>query len=225
MLLFIEIGIGLQRDLARDEGGFGLRLRVWGWTTVGVALALVVPLAAVATTLAVQPSVSDPEAAASLRMQTAALAILAFAGHLLVLFGGRHAHDAKAFAAFKLRQLWLRAKADLYERRARMLAEAAVAAFKTYYHEHQSHNAVFPGARLEFGPFDALTRELINESFGYEFIILKSAPRREGNRNRRLNGHGQDSKERDNQRPPMPQDLEDASNGHSGRLRKAARKG
>ena len=227
VLLVIEIGIGLQRDLARDEGGLRSRLSVWGWTAVGVLLALVVPLAAVATTLAMQPSVSDPDAAASLRMQTAALAVLAFAGHLLVLFGGRHAHNAKAFAAFKLHQWLLRRKGQMHDRRARTMGEAAVAAFESYYHERQLHNAAFPGARLEFGPFDALTRALINEHFGYEFITLKTAPKSERRDGPPPNGHRRGPEDAKSQHPARPQDLAagssslpaGATNGHSRRRR------
>jgi hypothetical protein len=179
VLLVIEIGIGLQRDLARDAAGFGSGVLVWGWTAVGVLLALVVPLAAVATTIAAQPAVSDSEAVAALRMQTAALAILAFAGHMLILFGGRHAHEAKAFVAFKLRQWSLETKVRRYEQRAQTLAEATVSAFEDYYHQREIHNVAFAEAPIDVGPFDAVTRDLINERFGYEFITLTPVkPRR-----------------------------------------------
>jgi hypothetical protein len=211
ILLLIEIGIGLQRDLARDEGGFGSGVRVFGWTTIGVLLALVVPLAAVAATLAAQPSVFDPEATAALRMQAAALAILAFAGHLLVLFGGRHAHEAKAFAAFKLRQLSLRTRVQLCERRARAMAEAATSAFKGYYHQREIHNAEFPHAPVEVGPFDALTRGLINERFGYEFITITPVEKPGRRRERKNNARPEASKRRGKQHPPSPQDLSPGS--------------
>jgi hypothetical protein len=216
ILLLIEIGIGLQRDLARDEGGFGSNVRVLGWTAIGVLLAFVVPLAAVAATLAAQPSVSDSDATAALRMQTAALAILAFAGHLLVLFGGRYAHESKAFAAFKLSQLSLRAKVRLCERRARVMAEAAISAFKDYYHQREIHNAEFPEAPVEAGPFDALTRDFINERFGYEFITItpieKSSKRKLGKRRgRQENTRPEPSKNQGKQQPPGPQDLSPGS--------------
>ncbi len=171
IVLLIEIGISLKRELAREQQGW-IKGASLGWTAAGVVFAAVIPMAAVATMPATQPTVSDPGLVAELRLQTAVLALLAFAGHLLILFGGRSAHDSKAFAAFKIRQLSLRRRLRRIERHARRKAAATVEIFDLYHHGRKAFNRRFPDQALEFGPFDRATRELINREFGFELIVL-----------------------------------------------------
>ena len=171
LLLLIEVGVSLQRELAREGTEFPNPKSARAWTLAGILLAGVIPLLAVATLLAAQPATSDSDLARALRTQTAALAILAFAGHLLILFGGRYAHDAKAFLAFKARQVLLKRKARREGGRFEGAAQQTTQAFNIYYHRLRAYNGSSDRG-MEVGPFDAVTRALINECFGTEMILV-----------------------------------------------------
>src|SRR5581483_12380722 len=96
MVLTLEVGVGMQLWFARQRKA---ETEEWGswvaWLTVGLFLAFVMPFLAVATALASRPEMSDANMERSFLFQTASLAILAFVGHVLVLFGGESAHGAK----------------------------------------------------------------------------------------------------------------------------------
>jgi hypothetical protein len=170
VLITIEANVGLQRELAIEDGA---RVRAWSWLAIGLAVALIAPLAAMATTTALQPSTSNPDAANALQMQAWCFALLAFGGHLAILFGGRHAHDAKAFTAFKIRQILLGKKVERLERRSKRAGGAAMQAFWAYNEARELHNAEFPDTPIRFGPFDAETRRLLNDRLGYECLFVQ----------------------------------------------------
>jgi hypothetical protein len=170
IVLMLEIGVGVQLYLARQKKAeTGKRGSYIGWLAVGLFLACVMPLLAVATTLVSRPAVTDAGIANALLFQTASLAILAFVGHALVLFGGKQALEAKVYLHYKIIIRILNLKIRGYEKKFRKLVEEVVDAYRVYREKGERHKGMYPDVVTE-PDFDQQTRILINELYGYEVI-------------------------------------------------------
>jgi len=74
----------------------GNRMAYYLWIMLGVVVALVMPLTAVVTAASVQVVADDSVPFLMLVI----IAIISFAAHVLVLFGGRLAHASKTYCYF-----------------------------------------------------------------------------------------------------------------------------
>lgn len=184
MVLILEAGVGMQLWFARQRKA---ETEEWvpyvAWLTVGLLLALVMPSLAVATALASQPDVTDATIKDSFFFQTASLAILAFVGHVLVLFGGECSHEAKAYFPFQVHYQTLKVKIWAYGKSYAKRIEEMVDLYRTYLYRFERHQQAYPEPPLKQGPFDEKTRILINEQYGGSII---PAPR--GGEMHRSNG-------------------------------------
>lgn len=161
-ILTIEMLIATQRSFAYEEAleyGHSRSHRVWvflGLTLLCASAALVV-----ATHLASLPARLTPALEGILRYQLIGLVALCVVVHALVLFGGRMAMEAKGYLWFKVRELRLNRKAG----RLHDNFDAAATAATNGYIEHvrlvREHNMQFLEAQLRPGPFDKLTRQLL----------------------------------------------------------------
>jgi hypothetical protein len=167
-IVLLEILAGLQRDRARRDRLDGLSgpASEIAWTIASVAFCLVMPAAVAATYMAGEdqftPWVSGPLLAALL-----GLSLLA---HVSVLFGGRLATEAKTFLAFRWRDSRLNRQMDTRRTASTRHGRRAGDLFSTYYGLLDRYNRESPEQRLEAGPFDRDTRQVVNEVYGYEVI-------------------------------------------------------
>jgi hypothetical protein len=157
----IEVFIALQIERARQEErfAFGSSAARRAWFALGVVVALVMPLAAkaVAESAGVvdQTSVSVP--------MIAVMAIISFAAHVLILFGGRRAQEAKEYLLFTFAR-WLHEKREsATDTRAKMTLANFNSMFIGYVHAWRQHNSHY--AHVPSGPFDAEIVELLKRQF------------------------------------------------------------
>lgn len=174
--LLVEVAIAMQLFFARQEAAkFRDTYDHVLWLLLGLFFALVMPSQVLATLLAAQPAVSSPRLALVFHAQLLGLVLLTFVAHVAVLFGGRLAHEAKAYLAFSLQRAWLRAQ----QQRAEMRAAQALAAFETaaakYWQLLLEWNAQF-SPRLAPGPFDRSTQKLFAERFGDAPFPAQASP-------------------------------------------------
>jgi hypothetical protein len=171
-IILVEIAIAIQLTSAREESSeYGnSSVGFWSWLAIGILFAAFMPVTVIATHLAANVDNTDPNLAAAFNWQAVGLAMLALVAHVSILFGGNLAHEAKAFLTFKVVQGSLRrqsrSQGAIFERHA----QAACISFGAYMHRLAGHNPNYPGSRIEPGPFDVVTRSLINERYGYEII-------------------------------------------------------
>jgi hypothetical protein len=179
-IIMLEVYIAVQIYFAREEAAdYGGKSAIWAWCAIGGVFALVMPCAAVATSLAAQLGINNDQGATAFRFLTGGLACLALVAHTAVLFGGHPAHEAKAYVFFRLKhgQLQRRlrnGRADIGRK-----SRGAGRVFTIYRNRLEQHNAAFQ-PRIDPGPFDLITRSFLNEHFGYEVI---QAPRNDDTQN------------------------------------------
>jgi hypothetical protein len=171
LILLVDMIIAIQmffsRVKAEEENTWW---RYWAWAAVATIFTFVMPALVVATRLAAQPDNPTPRLEMILGWQQFALTVIVVGAHAVVLFGGRPAHLAKGYALFRCqRSHW-----DHQARQANTLfeheAQAAVNAFSAYLRLLNDYNERHPNAHIAPGPFDRITRDLINDRFGYEVI-------------------------------------------------------
>jgi hypothetical protein len=168
-IVVIEMALSMQRDSAyRDYlEGFGTRLRLWAWTTLTALCTLVMPAAVVATFLAGQGDDFSPWVSIPLIITLAGLSLVC---HVLMLCGGRLALESKSWALFRLRMSSLQSRVRQSQSAYQSYSRAAADRFSMYLQDLNTHNSTYPDAKIEAGPFDKSTREVLNEAYGYEVI-------------------------------------------------------
>jgi hypothetical protein len=159
--LGIEVLIALQIEKSRQEArfAFGRRIVRTGWLALGLLVALVMPLAAAATA----KSASILEESDLPVMMIAVLAIVSFAAHVLVLFGGRLAEESKTYLAFASLSISYGARAWFSERSAARSLALFNAMFIAYAHALRNHNSQF--TPVPSGPFDGGVATLLRQQF------------------------------------------------------------
>lgn len=130
-----------------------------GWVAVGSILALVMPLAAVYTAKSVQVVAED----SAPLMMLFILAIISFAAHVLVLFGGKLAHDAKTYYLFTAKHTRLSNQLAADHRLVRKRLKKFQLRFIPYVHHWTKHNHTYE--YVEAGPFDAAVADLLHRHF------------------------------------------------------------
>ncbi len=166
IILVLELNIASLLYLNRPEVSASSSTAAYlGWFVVGAFTALVMPSLVVATFLASQPSWTSV-----FSLQIIGLTTLSATAHIVVLFGGRPAHEGKAYLTFWVRRKWLRFKTLGFSKKYRREVGATVEYFIKYVRGIKDYNATYPNFKMEMGPFDTKTRVLTIEEFGYEII-------------------------------------------------------
>jgi hypothetical protein len=159
--LGVEVLIALKIAKAQDDErfSFGTSAARKGWIAIGVLVALVMPLTATATaqSLGVVAENNVPV------LMIAVLAIVSFAAHVLVLFAGRLAQEAKAYIAFTVIDTFHTRRAQRAIDRAKANLSTLNSLFIGYVHGWRAHNAQY--AALPSGPFDQEVVELLRRQF------------------------------------------------------------
>lgn len=131
------------------------------WAALGALMALVMPLTAVFTAMSVQIVADD---SAPLVMMVI-LAIISFAAHVLILFGGKLAHASKTYFLFTSKHSKLSQQLAANHRLVRRRVKRLQAIFIPYVHHWRKHNMTY--SYIEAGPFDNQVAELLRRHFPY----------------------------------------------------------
>jgi len=133
----------------------------YGWVALGVVMALVMPLSAVVTAMSVQVVAEDSVPILMLVI----LAIISFAAHCLILFGGKLAHASKTYYYFTTKHTRLSQELAANHRLVRKRLKKLEAIFIPYVHHWKKHNQTY--AYVEAGPFDNDVADLLYRHFPY----------------------------------------------------------
>lgn len=131
------------------------------WAALGSIMALVMPLTAVYTAMAVQVVAEDSAPIIMLII----LAIISFAAHVLILFGGKLAHDSKTYYLFTTKHTRLAQELAADHRLVRKRLKKLELLFIPYVHHWKKHNTTYD--YIEAGPFDNEVAELLRRHFPY----------------------------------------------------------
>ena len=131
------------------------------WVALGVLVAVVMPLAAVITAMSVQVVADDTVPMLMLIM----LAIISFAAHVLILFGGKLAHASKTYLYFAWKRSTLDGALEANHRLVRKRLKKLEAIFIPYVHHWKKHNQTYD--YIEAGPFDNQVADLLHRHFPY----------------------------------------------------------
>jgi hypothetical protein len=159
--LGIEVMMSLQIAKSRhaERFGFGSSAARSGWIAIGVLAALVMPLAATAAAHAAGAVADDSTPI----LMIIVLAVISFAAHVLVLFAGRLAQEAKTYVTYAVIHGIQKVRAQRAIDRARADIGALNSLFIGYVHAWRAHNAKY--AALPSGPFDREVVELLRRQF------------------------------------------------------------
>jgi hypothetical protein len=139
----------------------GNRTAYYCSVAIGVLVALVMPLTAVVTAASVEVVADDSVPFLMLII----LAIISFAAHTLILFGGKLAHDSKTYCYFSCKRSALSNQLAANYRLVRRRLKTLQAVFIPYVHHWRKHNAHY--SYVEAGPFDNDVAELLRKHFPY----------------------------------------------------------
>lgn len=159
--LGIEVMISLQIAKARHARrlGFGSSAGRMGWIAIGVLAALVMPLASIAAAHAAG-EVADDDATV---LMIVVLAVISFAAHVLILFAGRLAQEAKTYLTYTIMHGLKARLAQRASDRTRADLTDLNSRFIRYVHAWRAHNLSY-GA-MPSGPFDQEVADLLRRQF------------------------------------------------------------
>ncbi len=168
-IVVVEMVVSMQRDAAYREylDGFGSRYRFWAWAIISTFCALVMPLAVIAIFVAGEGKDFTPLISIPLIFTLAGLSLIC---HILMLFGGRLALESKAWITFRLQMIVIETRQRRCNRTYATHSQVAADRFAQYLQDLTTHNNAYSSARIEAGPFDRDTREIVNDVYGYEVI-------------------------------------------------------
>lgn len=169
--LGIEVMISLKiaKSGEAERFSFGSSAARAGWIAVGILVALAMPLAAIAAMSAAGAVVEDSAPIVMIIV----LAIISFAAHVLVLFAGRLAQEAKTYVTYAVCHAVQKRRAQRMINRARKDVAALNSLFIQYVHAWRTHNAAY--AAVPSGPFDAEVVELLRRQFPHVATGANSA--------------------------------------------------
>jgi hypothetical protein len=131
------------------------------WVALGALIALVMPLAAVIAAFSIQVVADDSVPMLMLII----LAIISFAAHVLILFGGTRAQASKTYYYFATKHSRLSGELAANHRLVRKRLKKIEAIFIPYVHHWRKHNNTYE--YIEAGPFDAQVAALLHRHFPY----------------------------------------------------------
>ena len=167
-ILCLEIMIGIQVHSASERlryDGEG-RKALWAWVALAVLLTLSMPAAVITVFFASAFRFAVWVSAFLL----VTLLALSFAAHISIVFGGRLALESKQYLGCALRSGYFRCRMRATDAQEGRTLRRTIDAFRHY----REHFMLLPGA--EFGPFDSVTRNIVNDAFGYNIISVPPAP-------------------------------------------------
>jgi hypothetical protein len=185
-ILLCEIAIQEHwADLREKAAGFSPALLVAGLAAVVVMLIMPAMIASAEymrqqAVIAASGGKTSARTAALLSLTVFNKAATSLMVHGLVLLGGLVAREAKAFLFFKLTQLKLQRESRRQNERFARRAQDVANDFRSYWHGLDDHNRRFINRPVTAGPFDKVTRELINERAGHEVILPPTGPGGDG---------------------------------------------
>jgi len=187
MVVWLELKLAtlLAMEQEKHVEGMGKTRQYWFYLSFGILIVCIMPAISLATTLTIR---AGTPAGARLAFDAMAigLAALAFAAHGLVLFGGQSSNRAMAHVVFNVKHRNLNRSIQRSDIRYRREANQLIVATTSYINAFTDHNMRYQDARIEPGPFDRVTRETVNEVFGYEVVQAPGGPG--GNRGTVTNG-------------------------------------
>lgn len=159
----IEVLLSLQIERAKETErfSFGAAALTKFWIGMGVLTALVMPAAAAATA----QSAGVVAGSALPIFMVCVLGLVSFAAHVLILFGGGLAREAKTYLAFAVSRRFHDRRTKSTERRTKVSLAEANAMFITYVHAWRAHNAQYTA--LPSGPFDSTVIAFLKQQFPY----------------------------------------------------------
>lgn len=160
-IIVIEVMIAMKIEHARQEAqfAFGSSAKRWGWFALGVVVALIVPF----TARALAESAGAVDGNDSSSAIVAVLAIISFAAHVLILFGGQEAEEAKAYFLYLLAKWFHTTREDVNNTNAKETLAAFNAQFISYVHAWREHNRLY--TQVPSGPFDVEVVGLLKQQF------------------------------------------------------------
>jgi len=210
LVLGIELGVASQMYAARQpQSGAGTNNLSYGkWFVLGLMLLIVMPTLVISTHPALEFWGQGDHLSKLLTWQLVGFVALVIVTHCFVIFGGDLAHNAKAYALFSGRRLALRQTIRRCEARHQQAAQTAVESFGTYLRMLDEYRRLDSNVPMAAGPFDSVTRNLINQLHGYEVIKVSDA---DANDNVHLERSSTKANENGNGRPLPP--LAESSDG------------
>ena len=159
--LGIEVMISLKiaKSSEAERFSFGSSAARSAWIAIGILAALVMPLAATAAARAAGVIADDSAPI----LMIVVLAVISFAAHVLVLFAGRLAQEAKTYVTYALCHGVQKRRAQRAIDRARKDVAALNSLFINYVHAWRAHNSKYEA--LPSGPFDRDVVELLRRQF------------------------------------------------------------
>ncbi|MCI0603395.1 hypothetical protein L0156_10320 [bacterium] len=171
-ILGLEIFIAVQIHLTRQSGTNGwLAL----WISTAVVLNALMPVIVFATETAARTGYEGTGMLESLDWMTKGLIVLATVSHAAILFGGGAAYEGMSFCVFRMRHRAARSSVDSLVEGSQRRSNATVYQFQDYWEARNEFNNAFPQAQHAAGPFDQITRDIINRAYGYEVIATVPA--------------------------------------------------
>lgn len=173
VIILIEIGISELIVYARKYANqYVNRAPELPWILVGIVFLLIMPSILIATHLA-NTQGFNAEVKEIFNWQAIGLVALALVSHSIVIFGGRPMHEAKAFGIFKAKQVLLRTRLWFLNRKYSRQCTKLIGTFSNYAELLTDYNGRF-SPQIQAGPFDRMTREVVNQLMGYEAIAMPS---------------------------------------------------
>jgi hypothetical protein len=168
-ILCLEIMIGIQVHQAAERFRYDRegRMSLWGWA--GLALLLTLSMPAAVITVFFASAFRFPPWVSTFLLIT--LLALSFAAHISIVFGGRLSLEAKHYLGDALRCGYLRIRMMMTGSSSIRMRRHTIDAFRNYREQFR----LLPEGE-EFGPFDSITRNIVNEAFGYEIIPIPAPP-------------------------------------------------
>jgi hypothetical protein len=182
LVLGIEVAVASQMYAARhpDSGLVANTLSSRKWFTLGLVLMIVMPTLVISTHPALGGWGQGDHLSKLLTWQLGGFVALVIVTHFFVIFGGDLAHNAKAYAVFSCRRLSLRQTIRRCEAQHQQAAQAAVESFGAYWRMLDEYKRLDPDMPILAGPFDRVTRDLINKLHDYEVIEASAAEASKG---------------------------------------------
>jgi magnesium-transporting ATPase (P-type) len=160
MIIAIEIGLSILIFRAREENReLGEARRFNMWLFVGIIFAITVPVLVIATTMATAEMLDDKNSFGLFLL--IGMTLLALIPHAAVIFGGRLAHEGKAYLLYRWDERKYLRQMRIFDRHLPIQQRNVRDTFSRYYQRLNRVNNHYPNAHITPGPFTNPTRSLV----------------------------------------------------------------
>lgn len=168
-ILIIELMIASQRAFAHEwTAEYGASKTSHIWVVFSLLLLCFLPAMLVATHIVSMPAHATQTLETVNILLMIGLVALAVVMHGVVLYGGHLAVEAKAYLYLKIRSGKLNRKVNRLENKYHAALAMATRAFIIHEQLVQEYRWLFPSAGITTGPFDVITRQLLQTTIGRE---------------------------------------------------------